>query len=108
MPVALADVEYKTLLLPMKKYGFLIDMDGVVYNGTQLINGAKDFITHLRDHNIPFLFLTNNSQRTRRDVAHKLCKLGIEATPDDVFTCAVATARYLDDRKPNGTAYVIG
>jgi len=92
----------------MKKYGFLLDMDGVIYKGSQLINGAKELIKTLRENDIPFLFLTNNSQRTRRDVAHKLCKLGIEATADDVFTCAIATARYLAERKPNGTAYVIG
>lgn len=92
----------------MNKYGFLIDMDGVIYKGSELINGAVEFITKLRKNDIPFLFLTNNSQRTRRDVAHKLCKLGIEATEDDVFTCAVATARYLASKKPNGTAYIIG
>ena len=90
------------------QYGFLIDMDGVIYNGSELINGAADFIKTLRHNSIPFIFLTNNSQRTRRDVAHKLTKLGIEASSDDVFTCAMATARYLAERKPQGTAYVIG
>ena len=57
---------------------------------------------------MPFLFLTNNSQRTRRDVATKLNRLGIEAEEKHVFTCAMATARYLAQQKPNGTAYVIG
>lgn len=90
------------------RYGFLIDMDGVIYNGSSLIKGAKEFIQNLRDTNIPFLFLTNNSQRTRRDVAHKLTKLGLDASEEDVFTCAMATARYLASRKPNATAYVIG
>lgn len=91
-----------------KKYGFLIDMDGVIYKGKELINGAAEFIEKLRKNNIPFLFLTNNSQRTRRDVAHKLTKMGIAASEEDVFTCGVATARYLASKKPNGTAFVIG
>ena len=83
-------------------------MDGVIYKGKELINGAAEFIEKLRKNNIPFLFLTNNSQRTRRDVAHKLTKMGIAASEEDVFTCGVATARYLASKKPNGTAFVIG
>lgn len=92
----------------MQKRGFLLDMDGVIYKGKTLIPGAKAFIEDLRKRDIPFLFLTNNSQRTRRDVAHKLRRLGVDAEPDDVFTCAMATARYLAKRKPQGTAYIIG
>lgn len=92
----------------MNKIGFLLDMDGVIYRGNQLIPGADVFIDGLRERGIPYLFLTNNSQRTRRDVAHKLRKLGVAATEDDVFTCAMATARFLAKQTPNGTAYVIG
>jgi len=88
--------------------GFLIDMDGVIYRGSELIAGAQQFVNELRRADIPFLFLTNNSQRTRRDVATKLCRLGIEAEERHVFTCAMATARFLAHQKPNGTAYVIG
>src|SRR3984885_16052954 len=88
--------------------GFLIDMDGVIYRGSELIAGAQTFVNHLRRTEVPFLFLTNNSQRTRRDVATKLCRLGIEAEERHVFTCAMATARFLAHQKPNGTAYVIG
>lgn len=89
-------------------FGYLIDMDGVIYRGNQLIPGAERFIRELRTAKIPFLFLTNNSQRTRRDVATKLQRLGIDAEEEHVFTCAMATARYLAQRKPGGTAYVIG
>lgn len=89
-------------------YGYLIDMDGVIYRGSQLIPGADRFIHKLRENNIPFLFLTNNSQRTRRDVATKLQRLGMEVEEEHVFTCAMATARFLARQKPNGTAYVIG
>jgi NagD protein len=86
----------------------LIDMDGVIYRGNQLIPGAVEFIGQLQEGDVPFLFLTNNSQRTRRDVAVKLHRLGITVEEKHVFTCAMATARFLAQQKPHGTAYVIG
>ncbi|MEQ8836167.1 MAG: HAD-IIA family hydrolase, partial [Lacipirellulaceae bacterium] len=55
-----------------------------------------------------FLFLTNNSQRTRRDVTTKLQRMGIHVEERHIFTCAMATARFLAKHKPEGTAYVIG
>ena len=88
--------------------GFLIDMDGVIYRGTELIPGAQQFIVKLLDENVPFLFLTNNSQRSRRDVATKLNRMGIPIEEKHVFTCAMATARFLARQLPNGTAFVIG
>ncbi|MCM2374250.1 HAD-IIA family hydrolase [Aporhodopirellula aestuarii] len=88
--------------------GLLIDMDGVIYRGSQLIPGADRFIQALKRERIPFLFLTNNSQRTRRDVATKLERMGIDVAEKHIFTCAIATAQYLATRKPQGTAYVIG
>jgi len=88
--------------------GYLIDMDGVIYRGSQLIAGAERFIRELQEEDVPFLFLTNNSQRTRRDVAIKLSRLGIKVSESNVFTCAMATARFLAQQKPGGTAYVIG
>lgn len=90
------------------KRAYLIDMDGVMYRGSELIPGALDFIQRLLREDIPFLFLTNNSQRTRRDVAKKLERLGIPARENHVFTCSMATARYLARRKPGGTAFAIG
>ncbi|MFN4907191.1 MAG: HAD-IIA family hydrolase [Planctomycetota bacterium] len=88
--------------------GYLIDMDGVIYRGGELIPGADTFISQLQSLDVPFLFLTNNSQRTRRDVAKKLERLGIRVSESHVYTCAMATARFLASQKPNGTAYVIG
>ncbi|MFN4258289.1 MAG: HAD-IIA family hydrolase [Gemmataceae bacterium] len=88
--------------------GYLIDMDGVIYRDNHLIPGADRFIDELLGAGAPFLFLTNNSQRTRRDVATKLKRLGIDVGEEHVFTCAMATARYLAAQKPNGTAFVIG
>jgi NagD protein len=89
-------------------HGFLIDMDGVVYRGNQLIPGAERFIADLLQLDLPFFFLTNNSQRTRRDVVTKLRRLGINVDEKHIFTCAMATARFLAHQKPGGTAFVIG
>lgn len=89
-------------------FGYLIDMDGVIYRGSELIPGADRFIQELRAAQVPFLFLTNNSQRTRRDVATKLQRLGMDVEEEHVFTCAMATARFLAAQKPKGTAFVIG
>jgi NagD protein len=90
------------------KNGFLIDMDGVVYRGREMIPGAREFINTLVEKEIPFTFFTNNSQRTRRDTATKMSRLGFHITEKQVFNCAMATARFLKKQKPNGTAYVIG
>src|SRR5947209_5348613 len=90
------------------RHGYLIDMDGVLYRGGELIPGADIFIRELRERDIPFRLLTNNSQRTRRDVAAKLARLGIDVTEEHVFTSAMATARFLARQQPGGTAFVIG
>jgi NagD protein len=90
------------------RQGFLIDMDGVIYRGGELIKGADVFVKKLLEQNIPFLFLTNNSQRTRRDIVTKLKTMGIEVQEHHVFTSAMATAQFVASQKPNGTAYVIG
>ena len=90
------------------KHGYLIDMDGVLYRGSEMIAGADAFVRELRRRDIPFRFLTNNSQRTRRDIVAKLARMGIDCTEEHVYTCAMATAAYLEKQRPNGTAFVIG
>src|SRR5688572_31844957 len=83
-------------------------MDGVLYRGPELIPGADRFVRELRDRHIPFRFLTNNSQRTRRDVVARLTRMGLDVEEEHVFTSAMATARFLAEQKPGGTAFVIG
>src|SRR5438105_4267720 len=90
------------------RFGFLIDMDGVLYRGPELIPGADRFVRELRDRDIPFRFLTNNSQRTRLDVVARLTRMGLDVEEEHVFTSAMATARFLGQQKPGGTAFVIG
>jgi NagD protein len=94
--------------MTIMKKGFLIDMDGVIYSGNDLIPGADTFIATLKERNIPFLFLTNNSQRTSKDVINKLANIGILADEADVFTSAMATGWFLARQKPFGSAYVLG
>jgi len=91
----------------MKK-GFLIDMDGVIYSGETMIKGADVFIETLQKENIPFLFMTNNSQRTPLDTVNKVKKMGIHITEENVYTSAMATAWFLSFMKPKGSAYVLG
>jgi NagD protein len=90
------------------RHGFLIDMDGVIYGGDQLIPGADEFIDRLLKQNIPFAFMTNNSQRTKLEVVRKLKKLGIDVTQEHVYTSAMATGSFLATHSDNGTAYVLG
>jgi NagD protein len=88
--------------------GLLIDMDGVIYGGDILIPGADTFIARLLNENIPFTFMTNNSQRSPLEAVRKLRKLGIEVTENHIYTSAMATAKFLASQVPKGTAYVLG
>lgn len=83
-------------------------MDGVIYGGDSLIPGADKFIATLLKKDIPFTFMTNNSQRTRLEVVRKLKRLGIEVTEEHVYTSAMATGKFLGDQGPGGTAFVLG
>ena len=88
--------------------GFLLDMDGVIYSGSETIPGADVFIDTLLRENVPFLFLTNNSRSTRRDLAARLCDIGIKVSEKHIFTSAMATAQFVARQRPKGTAYVLG
>ncbi len=91
----------------MKK-NFLIDMDGVLVHGSKMIPGADKFIESLRAENRKFAILTNNSKYTTRDLAHRLKQSGLDISEDNIFTSAIATAEFLNNQRPNGTAFVIG
>jgi NagD protein len=87
----------------------LSDMDGVIYRGKSLVDGAKDFIRRLVETHTPFLFLTNNSEQTPIDLLRKLEGMGIQGLSEQNFyTSAMATAAFLKSQKPGGTAYMIG
>jgi NagD protein len=87
---------------------WLMDMDGVLVHEEAAIPGADRFLTRLREREIPFLVLTNNSIYTPRDLSARLRASGLEVPEAAIWTSALATARFLDDQRPGGSAFVIG
>src|SRR5919198_5456029 len=87
---------------------WLTDMDGVLVHEERAIPGAGDFIAELQGSGMKFLVLTNNSIFTPRDLRARLLAAGIDIPEASIWTSALATAQFLDDQRPHGTAYVIG
>lgn len=79
----------------MSATGLLIDLDGTVYEGTSLVQGAVGAIDRLRAERMPFLFTTNTSRKSRADVVADLARMGLEVSPDEVLTAPVAAATWL-------------
>jgi 5'-nucleotidase len=86
---------------------FIIDMDGVIYKSPNLIPGALEFIDNLKKNNFKFLFLTNNSYYTPKELKDRLMKMGIEAEEEDFYTSAMAVGSFLKYQNPGSSAYVI-
>lgn len=90
----------------MKSY--LVDMDGVIVRGNEIVPGADAFIQRLHARKIKFLILTNNPVYTPEDLHYRLQRLGLEVTPDHLYTSAMAAAAFLQAQLPNGTAFALG
>jgi NagD protein len=90
------------------KSGFIIDMDGVIYHGNKLLPGVPEFLEWLEGAGKKYLFLTNASERTPKELQEKLKRLGINVGEDHFYTSALATAGFLSSQKPGGSAYIIG
>lgn len=90
------------------KKAFICDMDGVIYHGNKLLDGVVDFVNWLTDENKKFVFLTNNSERSPRELGQKLKRLGLNVSKEHFYTSALATASFLKRQCPRGSAYVIG
>ena len=88
--------------------GFMIDLDGTIYKGREPIEGAKEFISVLKEKDIPFVFLTNNSSSSRSYYVEKLNKMGFSITMDNVLTSTTATLRYIKGTYPGSTVYPLG
>lgn len=86
----------------------LMDMDGVLVHEEHPIAGAPAFVDSLRERGMPFLVLTNNSMYTPRDLVLRLRSIGMDVEPERIWTSALATARFLDEQRPGGTAHVVG
>src|SRR5215204_3795239 len=87
---------------------WLSDMDGVLVHEEHALPGGPDFIEALQRHGRGFLVLTNNSIFTPRDLRARLLASGIDVPEDAIWTSALATAQFLDDQRPGGSAYVLG
>lgn len=90
------------------KKAFICDMDGVIYHGNNLLPGVLEFVQWLQREDKKFLFLTNSSARTLRELSTKLARMGLEVDESHFYTSARATATFLSHQKPDGSAYVIG
>ncbi len=96
------------LELIRSKKGFICDMDGVIYHGSQLLPSTKKFVEWLQKENKQFLFLTNSSVRSRTELRQKLQRMGMDIEEHHFYTSAIATARFLAKQKPNCSVYCIG
>lgn len=90
------------------KWNFLTDMDGVLVKEDKPVDGAEKFLEELQGNDINYMVLTNNSIFTPRDLSARLALSGIDIPAERIWTSAMATAAFLDEQNPNGTAYVVG
>ncbi|MDD6435266.1 MAG: HAD-IIA family hydrolase [Clostridiales bacterium] len=90
------------------KKGFICDMDGVIYHGNQVLPGAVEFVNWLQRENKEYLFLTNNSGYTPRELQQKLARMGLDVPEDHFYTSALATATFLKNQAPGCSVYAIG
>ena len=90
------------------KKGFIIDMDGVIYHGNRLLPGAKEFVEWLYREEKEFLFLTNSSRYTPKELQKKLEWMGLDVDQSHFYTSALATAAFISTQTPEATAYAVG
>lgn len=90
------------------KRGFICDMDGVIYHGNILLEGVTEFYDWLIKEKKEFIFLTNSSERSPRELKQKLSRMGLDVGEDHFYTSALATADFLKSQCPGGSVYVIG
>lgn len=91
-----------------KKKGFICDMDGVIYHGNRVLPGAVEFVDWLQRENRDYLFLTNNSGCTPRELRQKLARMGLNVPEEHFYTSALATAAFLAKQAPECSVYAIG
>ncbi len=90
------------------KRAFICDMDGVIYHGNRLLPGVPEFVRHLQENDKRYLFLTNSSERTPRELAQKLARLGLSVPEAHFYTSALSTAMFLATQSPGCSVYAIG
>jgi NagD protein len=90
------------------KTGFICDMDGVIYHVDLLLPGAREFVDWLKGQEKKYLFLTNSSERSPKELQQKLQRLGLEVPEANFYTSALATGIFLKNQHPDASAFVIG
>ena len=90
------------------KKGFICDMDGVIYHGNRLLPGVKEFVSWLQRENKQYLFLTNSSERSPRELCQKLRRMELDVDESHFYTSALATAAFLKEQAPRCRVFVIG
>lgn len=91
-----------------EKKGFICDMDGVIYHGNRLLDGVKEFVDWLYSEKKEFLFLTNASRKTPKELQQKMSRLGLDIGEEHFYTSALATAKFLRNQSPGCSVYAIG
>lgn len=91
-----------------EKKGFICDMDGVIYHGNNILPGVKEFVEWLKAENKKFLFLTNSSERSPKELRQKLLRMGLDVGEEHFYTSALATAAFIKSQNPAATAYIVG
>ncbi len=91
-----------------EKKGFICDMDGVIYHGNNILPGVKEFVEWLMETEKRFLFLTNSSERSPKELRQKLLRMGLDVGEDHFYTSALATASFIKSQNPTATAYIVG
>ena len=100
--------EYMNTINFNEKTGFICDMDGVIYHGNQILPGVTEFIQWLQEEKKEYLFLTNNSGYTPRELNQKLARMGLDVPEEHFYTSALATAAFLKDQAPGCSVFAIG
>lgn len=90
------------------KKGFICDMDGVIYHGNRILPGVKEFVSWLQRENKQYLFLTNNSGLTQKELRQKLLRMGLDVPEEHFYTSALATAEFLKLQAPGCSVYAVG
>lgn len=87
---------------------FVLDLDGTVYRGDNIIEGVDDFFKTIADKNIDYVFLTNDSAKDSKRIKEKLDKLGCNVDEEKIYTSGAATVSYINKIKPKAKVYVVG
>ena len=101
-------MQYMNTINFNEKTGFICDMDGVIYHGNQILPGVTDFIQWLQEEKKEYLFLTNNSGYTPRELNQKLARMGLDVPEEHFYTSALATAAFLKEQSPGCSVFAIG